>query len=136
MIRPIVKDINFLKLKSTPANASDKHIADDLIDTLSAHREECVGMAANMIGENKNIIIVSMGFMPLVMFNPVIVKREEPYSTEEGCLSLIGTRPCVRYRKITVEYQDSNFKKHTGTYEDWTAQIIQHEMDHLHGIII
>ena len=78
MIRPIVKDINFLKLKSTPANASDKHIADDLIDTLSAHREECVGMAANMIGENKNIIIVSMGFMPLVMFNPVIVKREEP----------------------------------------------------------
>lgn len=104
MIRPIVKDINFLKLKSTPANASDKHIADDLIDTLSAHREECVGMAANMIGENKNIIIVSMGFMPLVMFNPVIVKREEPYSTEEGCLSLLGTRPCVRYRKITVEY--------------------------------
>lgn len=136
MIRPIIKDINFLKLKSIPANVSDKYIADDLIDTLSVHRDECVGMAANMIGENKNIIIVSMGLIPIVMFNPVIVKREEPYATEEGCLSLTGIRPCVRYKRITVEYQDHDFKNHSGTYEDWTAQIIQHEIDHLHGIII
>lgn len=136
MIKPIIKDINFLKLKSIPANVSDKYIADDLIDTLSVHRDECVGMAANMIGENKNIIIVSMGLIPIVMFNPVIVKREEPYATEEGCLSLTGIRPCVRYKRITVDYQDRDFKNHSGTYEDWTAQIIQHEIDHLHGIII
>ncbi|MDO4621297.1 MAG: peptide deformylase, partial [Lachnospiraceae bacterium] len=100
------------------------------------HKHECVGMAANMIGIKKNIIIVDTGLMPLVMFNPVITKKSGKYETEEGCLSLVGVRPCTRYKEITVEYQDMNFKKHTQVFKNWTAQIIQHECDHLQGIII
>ncbi len=136
MIKPIMKDIFFLNQKSEPATEEDKQIGKDLIDTLAAHKHECVGMAANMIGIRKSIIIVDTGFMPLVMFNPVITKKSGKYVTEEGCLSLIGVRPCTRYKEITVEYQDKSFKKHTQTFKDWTAQIIQHECDHLQGIII
>ncbi len=136
MIRPIMRNVMFLNQKSEPATEEDKQIGQDLIDTLLAHKDECVGMAANMIGVKKNIIVVDMGFMPLVMFNPVITKRSGKYETEEGCLSLIGVRPCTRYKEIEVEYQDMNFKKHTQIFKDWTAEIIQHEVDHLHGIII
>ncbi len=136
MIKPIMKDVFFLSQKSEPATEADKQVGKDLIDTLTAHKHECVGMAANMIGIRKNIIIVDTGFMPLVMFNPVITKKSGKYETEEGCLSLAGVRPCKRYKEITVEYQDMAFKKHTQTFTDWTAEIIQHECDHLKGIII
>lgn len=136
MIKPIVKDVMFLGQKSAPATAMDMEVAKDLQDTLMANKERCVGMAANMIGIRKNIIIVSVGFMNLIMFNPVIVKRSEPYNTEESCLSLVGVRPCRRYKKITVEYMDMNFKKQRQDFSDRTAQIIQHECDHLQGIII
>ncbi len=136
MIQPIMKDIAFLAQKSEPATLMDVQVAQDLLDTLSAHREECVGMAANMIGVRKNIIVVNIGMMNIAMLNPVIKKKSGMYDTEEGCLSLTGVRKCRRYRKITVEYQDMQFVKHKQEYTDWTAQIIQHEMDHLQGIII
>ena len=136
MIRPIVKDIMFLGQKSEPATKDDLQIAKDLQDTLAANREGCVGMAANMIGYKKRIIIVSMGFMDVVMFNPEIMKKAGPYETEEGCLSLNGVRKTTRYQKITVKYQDMNFQTHTQEYSGWTAQIIQHECDHLEGVII
>ena len=136
MIRPIVKDIMFLGQKSEPATKDDLQTAKDLQDTLAAHRDGCVGMAANMIGYKKRIIIVSMGFMDVVMFNPEIVKKSGPYETEEGCLSLTGTRKTTRYQKITVKYQDTNFQSHTQEYSGWIAQIIQHECDHMEGVII
>ena len=136
MIRPIVKDIMFLGQKSEPATKDDLQTARDLQDTLAAHRDGCVGMAANMIGYKKRIIIVSMGFMDVVMFNPEIVKQSGPYETEEGCLSLTGTRKTTRYQKITVKYQDTNFRSHTQEYSGWVAQIIQHECDHMEGVII
>ncbi len=136
MIKTIMKDVFFLRQKSEPATQADRQVGTDLIDTLAAHKHECVGMAANMIGIKKNIIIVDTGLMPLVMFNPVITKKSGKYETEEGCLSLVGVRPCTRYKEITVEYQDMNFKKHTQVFKNWTAQIIQHECDHLQGIII
>lgn len=136
MIRPIVKDVMFLSGRSDPATPADLPIAKDLQDTLGAHRDGCVGMAANMIGFRKNIIIVSLGFADLLMFNPVITKKSEPYEAEEGCLSLTGTRKTTRYRKITVKYQDMQMKWHTQNFSDWTAQIIQHECDHCSGVII
>lgn len=136
MIRPIVKDIMFLSRKSEQAVLSDLQIAKDLQDTLAAHRESCVGMAANMIGYSKNIIIVSLGFADLVMLNPEITKKADPYETEEGCLSLAGVRKTRRYRKITVEYQDMQMKKHTQEFFGRTAQIIQHEIDHCRGVLI
>lgn len=136
MIRPIMREILFLKQKSEPATAADGQAAQDLLDTLKAHEEECVGMAANMIGVRKNIIAVNMGFVNIVMYNPRIVKKSGIYETEEGCLSLEGVRKCTRYREIEVEYQDGNFKKQRQKYSGWIAQIIQHECDHLHGIII
>ena len=111
-------------------------VAQDLMDTLKAHRDGCVGMAANMIGCRKNIIIVSMGLMDMVMFNPVILKKTQPYETEEGCLSLTGVRKTTRYQNIEVEYYDGSWKKHRQAYSGWIAQIIQHECDHLEGIII
>ena len=114
----------------------DLPIAKDLQDTLAAHREDCVGMAANMIGYHKNMIIVSLGMMDLVMLNPVILKQWEPYEAEEGCLSLTGTRKTTRYQKITVQYQDMKMNQHTQDFTGWTAQIIQHECDHLEGKII
>lgn len=136
MIKPIVKDIFFLNKKSEPATMADKQIGIDLLDTLKAHEKECVGMAANMIGIRKNVIVVNVGFANMVMFNPKIIKKAKPYETEEGCLSLVGIRKTTRYEEITVEYEDMNFKKQRGTYEKWVAQIIQHEVDHCNGIII
>ena len=136
MIRPIMKDIFFLNQRSEPATEADKQVAVDLLDTLKAHEEGCVGMAANMIGVKKCIIAVNLGFMNVAMFNPKIVKRSGKYETEEGCLSLTGVRKCTRYQEIEVEYQDMNFKKQRQKYTGWTAQIIQHEVDHCHGIVI
>ncbi|MBR0477783.1 MAG: peptide deformylase [Solobacterium sp.] len=136
MIRPIVKDVFFLRQKSVPAAEQDLSIGMDLQDTLSAHREHCAGMAANMIGIRKRVIIVTVGMMNLVMFNPVIVKKDTPYEAEEGCLSLPGTRKATRYRNIEVEYLDSRWQKHRQKYSGYTAQIIQHEVDHLSGILI
>ena len=136
MIKPIVRDMFFLGQKSEEASKEDMPIGQDLQDTLQANRERCVGMAANMIGIRKRIIIVNMGFVNVVMYNPVILKKDTPYETEEGCLSLDGVRKTTRYQNIEVEYQDSTWKKHRQQYSGWTAQIIQHEMDHLNGIII
>lgn len=136
MVKPIMKDIFFLRQRAEKATEADRQTAVDLLDTLKAHEDGCVGMAANMIGVNKAIIAVNMGFMNIAMFNPKIVKRTGKYETEEGCLSLDGVRKCVRYQEIEVEYEDMNFKKQRQKYSGWTAQIIQHECDHLNGIII
>ena len=136
MVRPIMRDIAFLKQKSLPATSADRQVALDLLDTLRAHEAECVGMAANMIGVQKNIIAVNMGFMNVAMFNPVLVKKSGAFETEEGCLSLSGVRKTTRYEEIEVEYEDMNFKKQHQKFSGWTAQIIQHECDHLAGIII
>ena len=136
MIKPIVKDVFFLGQKSEPATKQDISVGQDLMDTLRANQEHCVGMAANMIGVKKRAIIVNMGILNVVMYNPVIVKKDTPYETEEGCLSLTGVRKTTRYQNIEVEYYDSSWKKHRQKYSGWTAQIIQHECDHLAGIII
>ena len=125
MVREIMHDIFFLNQKSEPALPADKQVALDLLDTLKAHEEECVGMAANMIG-----------FANLAMFNPVILKKSGAFETEEGCLSLSGVRKTTRYQDIEVEYQDLNFVKKRQKFTGWTAQIIQHECDHLQGILI
>ena len=136
MVRAIVKDPFFLALKSAEATREDLPIGRDLADTLRAHREACVGMAANMIGVRKRVIIVNMGMADIVMFNPVIVSKSGAYETEEGCLSLSGTRKTTRYRDIEVEYLDSAWQKRRGRFSMWTAQIIQHEIDHCDGIVI
>ena len=136
MIKPIVKDIFFLGQKSEPATKQDLSVGQDLQDTLSANQERCVGMAANMIGVRKRIVIVNIGFMNLVMYNPVLLKKDTPYETEEGCLSLEGVRKTKRYQNIEVEYLDGSWKKHRQKFSGWTAQIILHEMDHLEGVII
>ena len=136
MIKPIVRDVFFLGQKSVAATQQDIYVGRDLHDTLAANRDRCVGMAANMIGVKKRIIIVNMGILNLVMYNPAIVKKDTPYETEEGCLSLDGVRKTTRYQNIEVEYQDGSWKKHRQKYSGWTAQIIQHEIDHLNGIII
>ena len=136
MIKPIVKDVFFLGQKSDPATKEDLSVGQDLQDTLSANRERCVGMAANMIGVRKRIIIANIGFMNLVMYNPVLLKKDTPYETEEGCLSLEGVRKTTRYQNIEVEYLDGSWKKHRQKFSGWTAQIVLHELDHLAGIII
>lgn len=136
MVKPIMRDLFFLHQRAEKATEADRQTAIDLLDTLKAHEDGCVGMAANMIGVNKAIIAVNMGFMNVAMFNPKIVKRNGKYETEEGCLSLDGVRKCVRYQEIKVEYEDINFKRQRQKYSGWTAQIIQHECDHLNGIII
>lgn len=137
MVREIVHDPMLLAGKSIPATIEDKEVITDLLDTLRAHTHECVGMAANMIGVRKNIIAVSVGLGQFVMVNPKIVATKKPYDTEESCLSLIGgPRKCKRYEEIEVEYEDINFKKQKQKYTGWTAQIIQHECDHLEGILI
>lgn len=136
MVREIVHDVLFLKQKSTKADRNDMQIVTDLKDTLKANHDKCVGMAANMIGYNKRIIIFTAGIMDIVMINPVIVKKAQPYETEEGCLSLTGVRQTKRWEKITVEYQDTDFNKKRGDFTGFVAQIIQHECDHLEGIII
>lgn len=136
MIRPIVKDVLFLGQKSEPATKQDLPVGQDLMDTLRANQDRCVGMAANMIGVRKKVIIVNIGIMNVVMYNPVIVKKDTPFETEEGCLSLTGVRRTTRYQNIEVEYLDGSWKKQRRKYSGWTAQIIQHECDHLEGIII
>ena len=136
MVKDIMRDVFFLGQKSAEATKEDAQIITDLKDTLKANRERCVGMAANMIGYKKRIIIVSMGFMDVVMVNPVILTKQQPYDTEEGCLSLEGVRKTKRFRKIKVQYLDEDFKQHTQEYEGQIAQIIQHECDHMDGVII
>ncbi len=136
MVRPIMRDVFFLNQKSEPATKADEAIIRDLLDTLKAHESECVGLAANMIGVKKRIIAVNMGFVNVAMINPVITKKSGPYETEEGCLSLIGVRKTKRYQEIEVEYFDQGWVKRKQSYSGWIAQIIQHECDHLEGIII
>lgn len=136
MVKQIVRDIFFLGQPSEPATQADLSVGRDLLDTLQANREACVGMAANMIGVKKNIIIVNMGLIDVVMFNPVIISRRGRYETEEGCLSLEGVRKTTRYQEIEVEYYDSSWKKQRQKLSEWTAQIAQHEIDHLSGKII
>lgn len=136
MVKQIVRDVFFLSQKSEPAEKEDLQVGRDLMDTLNANRERCVGMTANMIGVRKNVIIVNMGMLDLVMFNPIILKKDTPYETEEGCLSLEGVRPTIRYQNIEVEYYDLTWKKQRMKMSGWSAQICQHEIDHLAGRII
>lgn len=136
MVRPIVKDVMFLQQKAEAATKADRQVAEDLLDTLRAHAAECVGMAANMIGERKAIIAFTIGPFSVAMFNPQIISRSDPYEVEEGCLSLTGTRKTTRYKKILLEYHDMDFEKHRHEYTGLTAEIIEHECDHLEGIII
>lgn len=136
MVKEIVKDIIFLSQKSQPATIADKQIVQDLLDTLQANIEECVGLAANMIGESKRIIVVNIGVVNIPMINPIITKKSNPYQTAEGCLSLEGMRRTTRYDMIEVEYLDENFKKKKQIFTKGTAQVIQHEIDHCDGIVI
>ena len=136
MIKPITKDPIFLAQKSVPATILDLPVAQDLKDTLEAHREGCVGMAANMIGVNKRIIIFDDHGSATVMFNPELVKCSGAYETEEGCLSLSGVRKTRRWRQIKVRYQNERFETRLKTYTEFTAQIIQHEIDHCNGVLI
>ena len=137
MVRELIHDPILLSRKSSPADAGDLDTARDLLDTLVHHREGCVGMAANMIGVTKNIIVFQEGSGYTTMLNPEILKQSEPYDTEEGCLSLLGgPRKCTRYRKIKVRWQTTDFQTRIKTFENFTAQIIQHEVDHLRGILI
>ena len=136
MIQPTMKDPIFLAQKSAPATKEDLQVAQDLLDTLTAHKDRCVGMAANMIGVAKRIIAFDNEGKYMVMFNPEIVKRSEPYEAEEGCLSLPGTRKTKRYRSIKVRYQNGQLQTRFKTFTGWTAQIIQHEIDHCNGVLI
>ena len=136
MIKPIVRDIFFLGQKSEEATREDLSVGLDLADTLKANQDRCVGMAANMIGVKKRIIIVNIGLMNMVMYNPVIVGKDTPYETEEGCLSLDGVRKTTRYQNIDVEFLDGGWKRHRQRFSGWTAQNIQHEVDHLNGVVI
>ncbi len=136
MVKSIVKDVIFLGQKSEPAVPDDISVADDLLDTLRANAEHCVGMAANMIGVKKCIIVFDAGGTYCEMFNPKIIKQAEPYETEEGCLSLTGTRKVKRFKTIKVQWQNREFQTRIKTFTGWTAQIIQHEIDHCSGIII
>ena len=136
MIKPIIKDPFFLAQKSEPATPADVQVVKDLLDTLRANLDGCVGMAANMIGVKKTIIVVAAGPFQFAMINPVITKKKGMFQTEEGCLSLSGVRPCTRYEEIEVDYLDQNFQPKHGTYTGFTAQIIQHEVDHCNGVVI
>ena len=137
MVRELIHDPIFLARKSAPAEKGDLETARDLLDTLAAHRDSCVGMAANMIGVCKRIIVFDNEGTPMLMLNPEIVKASEEYETEEGCLSLPGgPRKTKRYRKIKVKYQTEKFETRLKSFSGWTAQIIQHEIDHCNGILI
>ncbi len=137
MVRELMHDPLFLARKSEPATKEDLPVARDLLDTLAAHKDECVGMAANMIGVLKRIIVFDNEGTPMAMLNPEILKSSEPYNTEEGCLSLLGgPRPCRRYGKIKVRYETMDFQTRIKTFTGFPAQIIQHEMDHCKGILI
>lgn len=136
MVKPIMKDMMFLSQPSETATPADKQVVTDLLDTLNANLDGCVGMAANMIGVRKRIIVVRMGPVSVPMVNPVIVAKSGEYDAEEGCLSLVGVRKCKRYREIEVSYQDASFLPRRQKYSGWIAQIIQHEIDHCGGVII
>ena len=136
MVKNIVRDPMFLMQKSEPATEADKQVITDLMDTLRANLDVCVGMAANMIGVKKQIIVVAAGPMIFPMVNPVITKKTGMYKTEESCLSLEGVRPCTRYKEIEVDYLDQDFKKQHGKYSGFTAKIIQHEIQHFSGELI
>lgn len=136
MVKPIMKDVFFLGQKSELATKADLQIGKNLQDTLRANRAGCIGMAANMIGVKKRVIIVNMGFIDIVMFNPILLSKDAPYETEEGCLSLAGVRKTTRYENIEVEYYDMNWKKQRQKLSGLPAQICQHELDHLEGILI
>lgn len=136
MVREIMRDESFLAQKAEPATPADLEVAQDLLETLQANQAGCVGMAANMIGVNKRIIAFDNDGTYMVMFNPEIVKRATPYQAEEGCLSLLGVRPAKRWKSIKVQYQNEKFQTRFKTYTGWTAQIIQHEIDHCEGVII
>ena len=136
MVREICKDEAFLAQKAEPATADDLVVAQDLLDTLVAHKDGCVGMAANMIGVNKRIIVFDSEGKYMVMFNPVIVRRSGVYEAEEGCLSLTGTRKTKRFQTIKVQWQNEKFQTRIKTFTGWTAEIIQHEIDHCEGMII
>lgn len=136
MIRPVVKSPVLLSMPSEPATVVDMPVARDLTDTLAAHADECVGMAANMIGVRKRIIAVSDKGRTLVMYNPEIIESHMPYDTQEGCLSLEGVRPCTRFKRIKVTYCDAKFQPQQKAFTSFTAQIIQHEIDHCNGIVI
>ena len=136
MIKPIMRDVMFLSQPSEDAYVADAQVITDLLDTLNANLDGCVGMAANMIGIRKRIIVVRMGPVSVPMVSPVIVTKSGPYETEEGCLSLMGVRKCKRWQNIEVTYQDSAFLPRRQKYSGWIAQIIQHEIDHCNGVII
>ncbi len=136
MVREIVTDETFLAQKAKSATQDDLGVAQDLLDTLAAHKDGCVGMAANMIGINKRIIAFDNEGSYMVMFNPEIVKKSDPYEAEEGCLSLSGVRKARRWRFIKVQYQNEKFQTRFKTFTGWTAQIILHEIDHCEGILI
>lgn len=136
MVRKICKDEMFLAQKAEPAVQDDLEIAKDLLDTLTAHEGSCVGMAANMIGVNKRIIAFDNEGKYMVMFNPMILKKSGVYETEEGCLSLTGIRKTKRWKSIKVQFQNQEFQTRIKTFTGWTAQIIQHEIDHCEGILI
>lgn len=137
MVRELVHDPILLARESAPATKDDQQIAQDLLDTLLAHRDSCVGMAANMIGQLKRIIVFDNEGAPMLMFNPEIIKASGEYEAEEGCLSLLGgPRKTKRYEKIKVQYQTRDFQTRLKTFSGWTAQIIQHEIDHCNGVLI
>ena len=136
MVREIMRDEAFLSQKAEPAILEDLPVAQDLLDTLTAHKDGCVGMAANMIGVCKRIIAFDNKGKYMVMFNPEIIKKSGPYEAEEGCLSLTGTRKAKRWQSIKVQYQNERFQTRFKTFTGWTAQIIQHEIDHCEGILI
>lgn len=137
MIREVIHDPVLLGVQSEPATKEDLQVARDLLDTLIANKEACVGMAANMIGVRKRIIVFDNEGTYMTMFNPEIIKMSGPYDTEEGCLSLLGgPRPCKRYQTIKVQWQNEQFQTRIKTFTDWSAQIIQHEIDHCNGILI
>ena len=137
MTQEVVHDPILLARKSEPATKEDLQVAQDLLDTLTANKEACVGMAANMIGIHKRIIVFDHEGSYLTMFNPEILKMSGPYDTEEGCLSLLGgPRPCKRYQTIKVRWQNEQFQERIKTFTGWSAQIIQHEIDHCNGILI
>ena len=136
MVREIMRDETFLSQKAEPATLEDLPVAQDLLDTLTAHKDGCVGLAANMIGVRKRIIVFDNEDKYMVMFNPEIIKKSGPYEAEEGCLSLTGTRKAKRWQSIKVRYQNEQFQIRFKTFTGWTAQIIQHEIDHCEGILI
>lgn len=136
MIRKICKDMIFLAQKAEPATPDDLSVAVDLLETLTCHKDGCVGMAANMIGVNKRIIAFDNEGSYMVMFNPEILRKTGPYETEEGCLSLTGVRPVKRWKTIKVQWQNEKFQTRIKNFTGWTAEIIQHEIDHCNGIII